>query len=177
MKAGTWRRRVSTAACALTMAAMVSGALADPVFADTAGLPAGLPELPSLGEVMQPSSISGVALQGYDPVAYQVERRAVAGNPAYEIVHNGAVWRFVSAANREAFRDAPDVYEPAFAGFDASAVAQGRAVDIDPSQFAIVGSRLFLFRTQENRRRFVENTALMKMADTLWSDVSRSIAR
>lgn len=177
MKAGTWRWRVSTAACALTMVAVASAALADPVFAGTTGLPSGLPELPTLGEVMQPSSSSGLALDGHDPVAYQVEKRAVAGNPAYEIVHNGTVWRFVSAANREAFRDAPEIYEPAFAGFDASAVAQGRAVDTDPRQFAIIGSRLFLFRTQENRRRFVENANLMAMADTLWSDVSRNIAR
>ena len=177
MKAGTWRRRISTDVNALAMSAVVFAALVNPVFADTAGLPSGLPKLPSLGEAMQRDAHSGLALRGYDPVAYRLEKRAIAGHPAYEIVHQGAVWRFVSAANREAFRDAPGIYEPAFAGFDASAVAEGRAVDTDPRQFAIIGSRLFLFRTQENRRSFVEDSGLLTMADTQWSDVSRSIAR
>ncbi len=177
MKAGTWRRGISTAASALAIAAAVIVALTNPVAADTAGLPSGLPKLPSLGEAMQRDSQSGLALHGYDPVAYRIEKRAIAGHPAYETIHNGAVWRFVSAANREAFRDAPDIYEPAFAGYDASAVAEGRAVDTDPRQFAIVGSRLFLFRTQENRRSFVDDSGLLKMADTQWNDISRSIAR
>lgn len=152
-----------------------------PAFADTpgplAGLPAGLPELPSLNEGMQRDIHSGLALRGYDPVAYQLEKRAVAGHRDYEIVHQGAVWRFVSAANREAFRDAPGVYEPAFAGFDASAVAEGRAVDTDPRQFAIIGSRLFLFRTPENRRGFVEDASRLKMAESNWTSVSQGIAR
>ena len=177
MKAGTWRGRISTAIIASTMAVGLIAAFANPVFADTAGLPAGLPQLPSLDEAFQRDTNSGLALHGYDPVAYRIEKRAVAGYPAYELVHKGDVWRFVSAANREAFRDAPEIYAPAFAGYDASAVAEGRAVDTDPRQFAIIGSRLFLFRTQENRRSFVENSGLLTMADTQWSDVSRSIAR
>jgi hypothetical protein len=162
---------------ALAMTALAVAALPGAAFGDTPGLPAGLPELPSLNEAMQPDAHSGLALRGYDPVAYRLEKRAVAGHPAYEIVHQGTVWRFVSAANREAFRDAPAVYAPAFAGFDASAVARGRAVDTDPRQFAIIGSRLFLFRTPENRRSFVEDAALLKMADGNWSSVSQSIAR
>lgn len=145
--------------------------------ADVSGLPAGLPELPSLNGSMQRDIHSGLALHGYDPVAYRIEKRAVAGHPDYELVHNGAVWRFVSAGNREAFRDAPSVYEPAFAGFDASAVADGRAVDTDPRQFAIIGSRLFLFRTPENRRSFVEDASRLKTAESNWSGVAQSIAR
>ncbi|PZO04529.1 MAG: hypothetical protein DCF30_00100 [Hyphomicrobiales bacterium] len=162
---------------ALAMSVMVTAALVDPVFAYTARLPSGLPELPSMAETMQLDPQAGFALQGYDPVAYRLEKRAVAGSPAYETVHNGAAWRFVSAANRAAFLDAPEVYEPAFAGFDASAVADGRAVDADPRQFAIIGSRLFLFRTQVNRRRFVDDSGLLTLADSQWNDVSRSIAR
>lgn len=159
----------------------VAAVLASPMtqtqaWAANAGLPRGLPELPSLTEAMQPDTQSGLALRGYDPVAYRIQGRAVAGDPAYEIVHEGAVWRFVSAANREAFRDAPDIYAPAFSGFDASAIALGRAVETDPRQFAIIGSRLFLFRTPENRRSFERDTALLHKADDNWSRVARSIA-
>lgn len=162
------------AVCALGALAVVFHGLA---FADTPGLPAGLPELPSLSESMQRDIHSGLALRGYDPLAYRLEKRAVAGHPDYELIHQGAVWRFVSAANREAFRDAPGVYEPAFAGFDASAVAEGRAVDSDPRQFAIIGSRLFLFRTPESRRSFVEDASRLKTAESNWGGVSQNIAR
>ncbi|HEV7260550.1 MAG TPA: YHS domain-containing (seleno)protein [Bosea sp. (in: a-proteobacteria)] len=174
MKAATRQQRLAMALCVLSALAV---ALPGAVFADTPGLPAGLPELPSLGESMQRDIHSGLALSGYDPIAYRLEKRAVAGQSDYELVHRGVVWRFVSAANREAFRDAPDVYEPAFAGFDASAVADGRAVDSDPRQFAIIDSRLFLFRTPENRRRFVEDAILLQMAEGNWRSVAQSIAR
>ncbi|MCZ8043422.1 MAG: YHS domain-containing (seleno)protein [Beijerinckiaceae bacterium] len=145
--------------------------------ADAAGLPEGLPKLPSLNEIVQRDVQSGLALNGYDPVAYRLEGQAVAGEPAYEILHQGAVWRFVSAANRAAFHDAPEIYAPAFAGFDASAVAQGRAVDSNPQEFAIIGSRLFLFRTAENRKRFVADSGLQRLADGQWASVSESLTR
>lgn len=177
MKAGTWQRRISVAIAMAAIGVVALAASRLPAFALPPGLPSGLPELPSLGEAMQRDPHSGLALRGYDPVAYQIEARAIAGHRDHEIVHRGAVWRFVSAANLEAFRDAPGVYEPAFAGFDASAVAEGRAVDTDPRQFAIIGSRLFLFRTSESRRSFVEDTNLLPTAEAKWDDVSRSIAR
>ncbi|KRE02253.1 hypothetical protein ASE63_07785 [Bosea sp. Root381] len=160
---------------ALGVAAII--ALAGPASANMPGLPSGLPELPSLGEAMQRDVHSGLALSGYDPVAYRLGKQAVAGLPDYELVHEGAVWRFVSAANREAFRDAPDIYAPAFAGFDAAAVAQGRAVETDPRHFAIVGSRLFLFRTPESRRSFIADAQLRKTAETRWQELSESFGR
>jgi len=177
MKAGTRQRRLAVGVRIAEFGAAAFIAVATPAQAGMPALPSGLPELPSLGEAMQRDIHSGLALRGYDPVAYRLEKRAVAGLSDYETVHRGAVWRFVSAANREAFRDAPDVYEPAFAGFDAAAIAQGRAVETDPRHFAIVGSRLFLFRTPESRRSFVADASLLKIAETRWLEVSRTISR
>lgn len=178
MKAATRRRAIPMAwrvALLLGFAAVLP--LGERALAAPAGLPAGLPELPVLSEATQHDIQSGIALRGYDPVAYRLEGRAVAGNPAYEVIHQGTVWRFLSAANRAAFRDAPEIYAPAFAGYDASAVAQGRAVDIDPREFAIVGSRLFLFRTAENRQRFLADPDLQHRADGQWSSVAQSLTR
>jgi hypothetical protein len=177
MKAGTWRCRSAVGArmAVLGLAALIIQI--GPAGANMAGLPYGLPELPSLDEAMQSDVHSGLALNGYDPVTYRLGKQAVAGLPDYELVHEGAVWRFVSAANREAFRDAPGVYAPAFAGFDAAAVAQGRAVETDPRLFAIVGSRLFLFRTPESRRSFIADAGLRQRAEARWPEVSDSLAR
>lgn len=180
MKAVTWRRWVSIAAgavvLALTLAIPPALGAKTPMGANP-GLPPGLPELPRLGEIMQRDLRSGLALHGFDPVAYQAQARAVPGQPNYELVHRGSVWRFASAANREAFRDAPEAYEPAFAGFDATRVADGHAVETDPRQFAVVGSRLFLFRTQQNRATFVKDTSLLASAEAQWQEVYQTIAR
>ncbi|WNJ92052.1 YHS domain-containing (seleno)protein [Bosea sp. 685] len=193
MKAVTWQRWITIAVGALVLAIAVQPVLATQPLASAPslssaqslssqdsvmpGLPSGLPQLPRLGETMQRDTPSGFALHGYDPVAYQLLARATPGRPDYELVHGGVVWRFASAANREAFRDAPDVYEPAFAGFDATGVADGRAVESDPHLFAVINSRLYLFRTGENRRRFLNNAALFQLAEAQWRDVYGTIAR
>lgn len=154
--------------CALFLAAQASRASA---------LPTGLPELPALGEAMQRDNRTGLALSGFDPVAYFIDNAAVPGLPDYELLHGGAVWRFASAANRDAFREAPQVYTPRFGGFDASGVADGRAVDADPHRFAIIGSQLYFFRSDENRRRFLDEAALRVKAQERWPAVATSIAR
>lgn len=187
MKAATWQRWISVAVGVLALAIAIQPVMATQPLASAQnlsvadsvmpGLPSGLPQLPRLGETMQRDTPSGFALHGYDPVAYQLLGRATPGRPDYELVHGGAVWRFASAANREAFRDAPDVYEPAFAGFDATGVADGRAVESDPHLFAVIDSRLYLFRTAENRRRFVNNATLFQLAEAQWKDVYGTIAR
>lgn len=185
MKALTWRRWISIAvgmlALALASQPLMATQPAAPIARSPApdmmpGLPSGLPALPGLGETMQRDFRSGLALHGYDPVAYQIAGSARPGRAEYEIVHRGAVWRFASEANRAAFSDAPEVYEPAFAGFDAKSVAEGRAVETDPRQFAIIGSRLFMFRTAENRAGFIKDTSLMTLAESRWSDVLNTIA-
>jgi YHS domain-containing protein len=187
MKAVTWQRWISIAAGILALAVAIQPALASAQVANAPasnpsgqpvpGLPSGLPALPSLGETMQRDLGSGLALNGFDPVAYQADGRATPGQAEHELVHDGAVWRFASEANLEAFRDAPAIYAPAFAGFDPTGVVAGVAVDTDPRLFAIIGSRLFLFRTAENRRSFVENAALLRLANDNWNEVARTIAR
>ena len=157
MKAATRQRRICFAAGLVALALGLPAARAStPPAAPTAlnTLPSGLPDLPSLGEAMRRDLHTGFALNGFDPVSYRLGAKPAAGLAEYELVRDGFVWRFASRANLEAFRDAPEIYMPAFGGFDPTGVADGAAVESDPGQFAIVGARLFLFRSAENRRRF-----------------------
>ena len=50
---------------------------------------------------------SGVAVRGYDPVAYFTDGKAVPGQAPFEFTWSGATWRFASAANRDAFAKTP----------------------------------------------------------------------
>ena len=63
--------------------------------------------------------LSGIAIFGFDPVAYFVEGRARAGERGHEAIWSGVAWRFCSEANRIAFLRNPDVFAPAFGGYDA----------------------------------------------------------
>lgn len=95
----------------------------------------------------------GLGGKGRDLVAYQTERRAVRGQEAHTVVHEGVRWRFSSAANAEAFRKEPARYLPAYGGFCAYGVAQGYKVDVDPEAFTVVDGRLYL-----NYNRSVRST-------------------
>ncbi|WP_244607244.1 YHS domain-containing (seleno)protein [Bosea sp. CS1GBMeth4] len=140
-------------------------------------LPPGLPDLPGVGETMLRDRHSGLALSGFDPVAYFIDNAPVPGLSDYELIRDGAVWRFASAANRDAFVEAPEVYTPRFGGFDASGVAEGLAIDADPRRFAVIGARLYFFRSDENRRRFLAEAALRSRAQERWQVVAPLIAR
>ena len=87
---------------------------------------------------------SGVAVRGYDPVAYFTDGKAVPGQASLEFTWNGARWRFASAANREAFAKAPERYAPQFGGYCSWAVSRNYTATIDPQAFTIVDGRLYL---------------------------------
>lgn len=87
----------------------------------------------------------GLAIQGYDPVAYFTESKAVEGKSTIEHKTHGITYRFVSEANKKRFVDSPDKYEPAYGGYCAYAMAFGDKVKIDPETFKIKDGRLFLF--------------------------------
>lgn len=86
----------------------------------------------------------GVAVRGTDVVAYFREGRAVAGRAEFVHEYNGTVWRFSSAANRDAFAAEPARYAPQYGGFCAWAVAQGYRAPIDPDAWRIVDGKLYL---------------------------------
>ncbi len=86
----------------------------------------------------------GVAIKGTDVVAYFTDQRAVAGSRTFTHKWNGAEWRFVSAANRDAFVADPEKYAPQYGGFCAWGMAEGYRAPIDPAAFRIVDNRLYL---------------------------------
>jgi hypothetical protein len=85
-----------------------------------------------------------LALRGYDAVAYFRDGRPVTGAASLEHRWNGAVWRFATAANRDAFAKDPAGYAPEFGGYCAYAVSRGYTADGDPNVWRIVDGRLYL---------------------------------
>jgi len=114
----------------------------------------------------------GVALQGYDVVAYFTEAHAVRGQTAYTHQWNGVRWQFKDAANRDAFARAPVRYAPQFGGYCAYGVSRGYAVDVDPEAFAIVDGRLYLNYSKSVRQTWNQDRpGYIDKARGLWPRV------
>ncbi len=93
----------------------------------------------------------GVAMQGYDPVAYFTESAPVKGSQKFKATHQGAIYYFASAEHRDLFKQDPEKYAPAFGGYCGYAASINRLSPIDPKYWQIVDDRLVL---QHNRKAF-----------------------
>jgi len=119
---------------------------------------------------------SGLAISGFDPVAYFTDAEALPGKGEFEQEVGGVIWRFRSEGNRAAFVADPDVYRPRFGGFDPVGVARGVAVAGNPRLWAISDQRLYLFYSAETRTQFAGDRArTITTADREWKSVQRTI--
>ncbi len=88
----------------------------------------------------------GVAIQGYDPVAYFTQNKAVKGNKQFTVFVEGVTYYFSSAEHKALFLKEYTKYEPQYGGWCAYAMgASNDKVEIDPGTFKVVNGKLFLF--------------------------------
>lgn len=102
---------------------------------------------------------SGLAIEGFDPVAYFVEGSPAQGSAEYEAAYGGAVWRFQNEGNRAEFLAHPEVYGPQFGGYDPTGIARGVTIASNPRFFVISGQRLYLFSREDGRDAFAADPA------------------
>jgi hypothetical protein len=99
----------------------------------------------------------GLALSGYDAVAYFTQSKAVKGEARFEIGWNGGRWRFASVENRDRFEAAPARYAPRFGGYCAWAVRNGYTASGDPNAWSVVDGRLYLNYSPSVRRTWEQD--------------------
>src|SRR5260370_5854411 len=86
----------------------------------------------------------GVALKGYDPVAYFTQNKAGQGSDQFTTQYQGATYKFESAANRDAFVANPTKYAPQYGGYCAWGVAHGAKADVEPDSFTVVDGKVYM---------------------------------
>lgn len=86
----------------------------------------------------------GLAIRGYDPVAYFLAKKPVKGKSEFEHAWMGATWRFSTAANRDLFIMNPEKYAPQYGGYCAYGMSRGYAAPIDPKAWTVVDDKLYL---------------------------------
>lgn len=115
---------------------------------------------------------TGLAIHGFDPVAYFTDARPALGRPELEYAFAGAVWRFRNVGNRAAFADRPDIYMPRYGGYDPLGIARGIATPGHPQLWMLVGERLYLFHSRESRDVFAADPdQSIRAADEQWPQV------
>lgn len=111
----------------------------------------------------------GLAIRGFDAVAYFAADGAAKGDPKYQFAWNGAKWLFASAENLERFRQDPEAYAPQFGGYCSYAVSRGYTADGDPEAWKIVDGKLYLNYNKEVRSMWEkEQSANIEKGTTNW---------
>jgi hypothetical protein len=119
---------------------------------------------------------TGLAIGGFDPVAYFTDGGPLQGRDQYEYRQAGVMWRFDNEGNRAAFINHPEVYAPQFGGYDPVAIGRGVSVPGNPMTWAVVGERLYLFYDAKARAEFIEAPRrAVEAAQRQWPEVKRTL--
>ena len=111
--------------------------------------------IPALADQVNTGYFGGVAIMGYDPVAYFTEGRAMKGSEAFSYDWLGTPWQFASSKHRELFIGDPAKYAPQYGGYCVGEVAfNGATVNIDPEAWAIIDGKLYLGYGKEFMEKF-----------------------
>jgi hypothetical protein len=130
----------------------------------------------TFAEGVEVNAHTGLAISGFDPVAYFTDHKPRFGKPELEISLKGAVWRFENPGNRAAFAAHPEVYMPRFGGYDPVAVARGASVPGHPLFWTVMSERLYLFYSPDARAVFLADPGrIIETAERRWPAVARTI--
>ncbi|MEL6212183.1 MAG: YHS domain-containing (seleno)protein [Pseudomonadota bacterium] len=116
---------------------------------------------------------TGVAMEGYDPVGFFTEGKAMKGDAAFMVEYQGAMFLFATAENRDLFAANPEKYAPAHGGYCSQTLAQGSLTPASPLNWTIHGDRLFFTRSPEANEAFrAERTRVITASDKYYADVT-----
>lgn len=128
-------------------------------------------------ELIAANRHTGLAIDGFDPVAYFTDATPAVGRPDLEVRHANAIWRFRNEGNHAAFAANPEPYVPQFGGHDPIAIARGSATPGHPESWVIVANRLYLFYDDVSLTAFLENPeTAITAAVRRWPDVKSRLA-
>ena len=121
--------------------------------------------------------LTGVAIDGLDPVTYFTGADPQPGKPDFEYDWQGVPWYFVSAANRDVFIRNPEVYAPQFGGHCVTSLSRGYLSDGKPRLYVIDGLKLYFFYSTANRDAYLmSKTATLKAAADNWPKLKDTLS-
>ena len=114
----------------------------------------------------------GLALEGYDPVAYFTDGAATPGQAQFTAAYGGAHYQFANEADMKKFQANPAAYTPQFGGFCATGAAYGEKVKVDPTAWSVVDVKLYLNYNKSVEKQWSEDPAgNIKKANDKWPSI------
>ncbi len=112
---------------------------------------------------------NGVAIQGYDPVAFFTDNRPVKGSAQFQSEYRGAKYYFASSEHKATFDKEPAKYEPQFGGYCAYGVSHSTRAPIKIEAWQIVNGRLLMQYDVDIKNKFNQDQqGMLKKADENW---------
>ncbi len=112
---------------------------------------------------------NGVAINGYDPVAYFTKGEALKGDPQFLYQWNGVTWYFINKEHVQLFAKAPERYVPPYGGFCAYGASEKHKSPTNPNAWTIVGNKLFLNFNEKVKSLWIKDTAMrINQANAYW---------
>lgn len=113
----------------------------------------------------------GVAINGYDAVAYFTEGKPVKGNESFSLKADNSTWLFSTKENLEKFKKDQTKYKPQFGGFCAFGMSQGHEAPTDPNAWTVVNNKLYLNYNLDVKKDWLKDRDnLIIKAEKNWSD-------
>jgi YHS domain-containing protein len=120
------------------------------------------------------NTLHGIALHGFDPVAYFTQNKAVLGKPQLTAEYHGVTYEFATKEDQSAFQADPEKYVPQFGGFCAYAASVGVKADADPHEFVVSNGKLYLNNSERAQSLFQQDVAgNIEKADHNWPGVAK----
>ncbi len=120
---------------------------------------------------------NGIILNGYDAVAYFTMNKPVKGSKEFMAVHDGAIYLFSSAKNRDAFNENPGDFAPQYGGWCAYGAALGKKFHVDGQAYEIVHGKLYVNLDKGIQKKWAgERDAFIRDADAKWPSIKKTPA-
>ncbi len=115
---------------------------------------------------------NGLALDGYDAVAYHLQNSTQKGNKSYAYTYENATWHFSSKTNKQLFTQNPKKYMPKFGGYCAYGVGKGATAAVDVNAWLIEKGELFLFNDQGVKQSWLDEKkdGILNAAKINWKE-------
>ena len=121
---------------------------------------------------------SGVAIQGYDPVAFFLDGRPIKGNPQFQSQYRGGKYYFASEEHKAAFDKEPARYEPQFGGYCAYGASRGNKAPVKIEAWQIVDGRLLMQYDLDVKSKFNQDQQQnLQKADQNWPGLVEKYGR
>ena len=112
---------------------------------------------------------NGIAINGYDPVAYFIQNKALQGIDSFSTNWSGSKWKFISKTNLDSFKLTPEKYAPQYGGFCAYGCSENHKSPTNPNAFTIVGNKLYMNYSIKVKEYWLKDTTgKINAANTYW---------